>query len=79
MDELFEMLTLRQTRKAPPIPIVLYGSEYWRRIINLPALADEGMITQADLDLFDYADTPEAVWECMLSRGLKAHSPNGSP
>jgi predicted Rossmann-fold nucleotide-binding protein len=74
MDEMFEILTLTQTRKAPPVPIVLFDESYWRRIINFDALLEEGMIEPADLALFDFADTAEAAWEAMVRRGLKAHS-----
>jgi hypothetical protein len=79
LDELFEMLTLRQTRKAPAVPIVLYDKAYWRRVINLEALEEHGMITRSDLELFDFVDSPEEAWQCMVRRGLKAHSPNETP
>ncbi len=77
MDELFEILTLEQTRKAPPMPIVLFDRDYWRRMVNFDALVDEDVIEQADLGLFEFADTPEAAWEAMVRRGLKAHSGTG--
>jgi hypothetical protein len=79
MDELFEMLTLRQTRKAPAVPIVLYDKAYWQGLINFEALVEQGMITRADLELFDFADSPEEAWQWMVRRGLKAHTPNGTP
>ena len=75
LDELFEILTLVQTQKAPPVPIVLFGERYWRRLIDFDALLEEDMIRQADLALFDYADTAEAAWSTLLRRGLRAHSP----
>jgi len=75
LDELFELLTLQQTRKAPPAPIVLYGESYWRRIVNFDALVEEGVVAPADLALFEFADTPEAAWDSLARRGLKAHSP----
>jgi uncharacterized protein (TIGR00730 family) len=75
MDELFELLTLQQTRKAPPAPIVLFGEDYWRRVVNFDALVEEGMITPADLELFEFADTAEKGWESLVRRGLRAHSP----
>ena len=75
MDELFEILTLAQTRKAPPVPIVLFDEAYWRRLVNFDALLEEGMIEPADMALFEFADTPEAAWQSMVRRGLKAHSP----
>lgn len=73
MDELFELLTLQQTRKAPPAPIVLFGESYWRKIINFEALADEGMISQADLTLFEFVETAEDGWASLVRRGLHAH------
>jgi uncharacterized protein (TIGR00730 family) len=74
MDELFELLTLQQTNKAPDLPIVLFGSEYWRKLINFEMLIEEGMISQQDLDLFEFADTAEQTWEILTRRGLRAHS-----
>ena len=73
MDELFELLTLQQTRKAPPAPVVLFGEDYWRRIVNFEALAEEGMISTADLKLFEFADTAEDGWAALVRRGLRAH------
>jgi uncharacterized protein (TIGR00730 family) len=74
MDELFEILTLRQTSKAPPIPIVLFDRAYWRRMINFEALVDEGMAARADLALFDYADSADEAWTALVRRGLRAHA-----
>jgi len=80
LDELFEMLTLTQTGKAPSVPIVLFGEAYWRRLVNFEALVDEGMIRRADLDLFDFADSAEEIWACLMRRGLRAHTlPGGYP
>jgi uncharacterized protein (TIGR00730 family) len=76
MDELFEILTLTQTRKAPPVPIVLFDQAYWRRMVNFDALLNEDMVEAADLALFEYADTPEEAWQAMVRRGLKAHTPD---
>lgn len=75
MDELFEILTLRQTQKAPRIPIVLFDRSYWQRMINFEALAAEGMTAQSDLALFDYADSAEEAWDALVKRGLRAHTP----
>ncbi len=70
MDEMMEVLTLAQTRKlAKKILIVLYGSEFWKEIINFDALVKHGMIAQEDLDLFQYADDPESAFK-ILSEGL---------
>jgi uncharacterized protein (TIGR00730 family) len=71
LDELFEILTLRQTDKSPPIPIVLYDEGYWRSVINFETLIDTGMVAKEDLQLFRFAETPEAVWECLLKGGLR--------
>ncbi len=76
MDELFELLTLQQTAKAPSAPVVLFGAAYWRRIVNFDALAEEGMISPADLRLFEYAETAEEAWASLTRRGLRAHTPN---
>ena len=70
LDEMFEILTLAQTRKlAKPITVVIYGSDYWRTIINLKEMADKGAISIKDLDLFSLADTPEQAFE-ILRDGL---------
>src|ERR1700685_4663766 len=70
MDELFEILTLAQTEKlAKKIVVVIYGSEYWKRIINFEAMADAGVISPDDLALFKIADTPEESFE-FLKDGL---------
>lgn len=73
MDELFEILTLRQTGKAPRVPVVLFDRNYWQRIVNFDAFVEEGMIAKADLQLFDYAETPEEVWDRLMQHGLRAH------
>ena len=61
-DELFETLTLIQTRKIKPVPIVLLGREYWQRIINFEAMLEEGVIEEEDLALFQFVDTAEEAW-----------------
>ena len=63
LDELFEVITLVQTRKSKQVPIVLFGSDYWKRMMNFDFLVDEGVVSPQDLDLFQYADTPEAAWD----------------
>lgn len=70
MDELFEILTLRQTRKVAGLPIVLFDEGYWREIINFDALVKYGVIEAADLTLFRFADTAEAAWEALIEQGL---------
>jgi uncharacterized protein (TIGR00730 family) len=71
MDELFELLTLRQTGKAPSIPIVMYDRRYWERLLNLDVLLEESMISSDDLQLFDYADSAEDIWRILIERGLR--------
>jgi len=71
-DELFEILTLTQTGKMPHVPIVLFDEAYWRRLVNFEALVEEGMIARADLALFDFADSAEAIWAALMARGLSA-------
>lgn len=70
MDELFEVLTLRQTRKVVAMPIVLFDEGYWRELINFDAMVKHGVIDQADLTLFRFADTAEAAWEALIEQGL---------
>ncbi len=70
LDEMFEILTLTQTQKlAKKITVVVYGTEYWKRVFNLDALVDTGAISPKDLELFEPADTPEEAFE-ILRRGL---------
>ncbi|WP_337188008.1 TIGR00730 family Rossman fold protein [Phenylobacterium sp.] len=75
LDELFEILTLRQTGKAPPIPIVLFDEAYWRGVINFEALAAAGMISPRDLELFRFAEDAEGIWRCLLDGGLNPYEP----
>jgi uncharacterized protein (TIGR00730 family) len=63
LDELFEILTLVQCKKARPVPVFLFGSDYWRRLINFEVLVEEGAISPEDLALFRYVDEPEQAWE----------------
>ncbi len=63
LDELFEVLTLVQTRKARPVPILLYGSDYWKRLFNPHALVEDGTISEEDLELFQYVDSPTQAWQ----------------
>jgi uncharacterized protein (TIGR00730 family) len=66
MDELFEVLTLVQTRKIKPVPIVLVGEEYWRRVVDVGFLADEGVIDAEDRELFWFAETADEIWSSIL-------------
>jgi hypothetical protein len=63
LDELFEVITLVQTRKSKQVPIVLFGTDYWKRLLNFEVLIDEGVVSAQDLELFQFADTPEAAWD----------------
>jgi uncharacterized protein (TIGR00730 family) len=70
LDEMFEILTLAQTQKlAKKITVVVYGKEYWSKVLKLDALVDAGAISPKDIELFQFADTPEQAFEC-LRRGL---------
>jgi uncharacterized protein (TIGR00730 family) len=62
-DELFELLTLIQTGKIKPIPILLYGRAFWERVVNFPALVEEGVISERDLQLFTYCETAQEGWD----------------
>jgi hypothetical protein len=70
LDEMFEILTLAQTHKlAKKITVVVYGSDYWKKVFNLEALVDTGAISPKDIELFQFADTPEQAFE-LLRQGL---------
>ncbi len=74
-DELFETLTLIQTRKMPTVPIVLVGEEYWKRAIDFDFLIDEGVITRHDRSLFWFAETANEIWQSIIDW----HKANGTP
>jgi uncharacterized protein (TIGR00730 family) len=74
-DELFEVLTLVQTRKIKPIPVVLVGEAYWRRAIDFDFLVDEGVIDPEDRELFWFAETAEDIWSGILDW----HDAGGEP
>lgn len=63
LDELFETLTLIQTKKMKPLPVLLFGREYWQRIINFEALVEEGVIDESEYALFQFVDSPEQAWQ----------------
>jgi uncharacterized protein (TIGR00730 family) len=67
LDELFEVITLVQTKKAKPVPIVLFGSSYWKRLLNFDVLIEEGAIAPEDLDLLTYVDDPQDAWDAIKS------------
>jgi uncharacterized protein (TIGR00730 family) len=73
IDEMFEVLTLVQTHKlAKNITVVIYGSEYWKKVFNFEWLVDTGAISPGDVDLFQFADTPEEAFQ-MVKEGLMTH------
>src|ERR1700723_2011654 len=79
LDELFEILPLAQTDKlAKKILVVIYGSEYWNKIINFQAFVDAGSVSPEDMELFKIVDTPEAAFE-FLRDGLTEHHLGGPP
>lgn len=63
LDELFETLTLIQTRKVKPFPVLLFGKAFWERVIDFDALVEEGTIAPEDLDLFCYVETATQAWD----------------
>jgi uncharacterized protein (TIGR00730 family) len=79
MDEMFEVLTLRQTGKVGPLPIVLFDRAYWKRIVDFGAFVETGMVEARDLELFSYADGPDQAWRCLLDRGLRIPGPFRPP
>jgi uncharacterized protein (TIGR00730 family) len=74
-DELFETLTLVQTRRMKPVPVVLVGEKYWRRAFDVDFLVDEGVIDPEDRDLFWFAESAEDIWRGIL----RWHEVNGQP
>lgn len=62
-DEFFELLTLIQTGKMKPIPILLFGKDFWTRVVDFEAIAEEGTISKKDLDLFHWCETAEDAWD----------------
>ncbi|MDD3836678.1 MAG: LOG family protein [Phenylobacterium sp.] len=75
LDELFEILTLRQTDKAPVIPIVLFDKAYWSKLINFEHLLEAEMISRVDLELFKFAESAEEIWEILVANGLETFGP----
>jgi hypothetical protein len=74
LDELFEILTLAQTEKlAKKMTVLLYGEEYWRRVLNLEMLADAGAIAPEDVNLFQFVDTPELAFQKLQENLVRDH------
>ncbi len=67
LDELFEALTLIQTGKAQPMPVLLFDETYWRRIVNFEAMVEEGVISPGDLELFRYVESAEEAWRTIYT------------
>ena len=65
LDELFETLTLIQATKVKPLPVILFGREYWKNIINFDALLEQGAINQNDLELMQFANNAEQAWSIL--------------
>ncbi|MFQ5671386.1 MAG: TIGR00730 family Rossman fold protein [Acidobacteriota bacterium] len=63
LDELFETLTLLQTRKIDPVPVLLFGRTFWEKVVNFQELVDEGTISPEDLSLFSFVETPQEAWD----------------
>jgi uncharacterized protein (TIGR00730 family) len=68
LDELFEVLTLTQVGKSSPMPVVLYGREFWQEVINFPALTRRGLIASSDESLFTYADSADEAFEQLTAK-----------
>ena len=66
LDEFMELLTLVQTGKMKPVPILLFGKAFWSRIINFEAMAEEGVINHEDLALFHWVETAEEAWAVVV-------------
>lgn len=71
LDELFEMLTLVQTGKAPRLPVVLFDRAFWTRVINFEALVEVGTISPEDLNIFRFAESAEEAWASLIDQGLR--------
>jgi uncharacterized protein (TIGR00730 family) len=74
-DEVFETLTLGQSRTIAPVPVVLVGEEYWRRAVDFDFLVDEGVIEREDRELFWFAESADEIWRSILAW----HERRGSP
>jgi uncharacterized protein (TIGR00730 family) len=75
LDEMFETLTLRQTSRMQPVPIILYGREYWSKVIDFQQLADDGVVADDHLALFSWAETPEDAWRQITAFHDRRRSP----
>jgi uncharacterized protein (TIGR00730 family) len=66
-DELFEALTLRQTERMQPIPIIIFGEDFWRKVVDFNHLVETGVIDRRDLELFHFTESPHEAWEIIKS------------
>ena len=76
LDELFELLTLRQVGNKSFLPIVLYGRRFWERLVDFDYLAELGLIAEEDLQLVRFADSPQEAWQ-IISEGRRSASAAG--
>jgi uncharacterized protein (TIGR00730 family) len=72
-DELFELLTLRQTNKAPDLPIVLVDEAYWSKVVSFDTIVETGMVARSELELFRFAEDAESAWAALMEHGLGLH------
>jgi uncharacterized protein (TIGR00730 family) len=79
MDELFEILTLKQTGKSARIPILLYDESYWRSVVNFDRLVEAGVVSPADLHTFTFVNDPETAWGELQGREVAVERPFSSP
>lgn len=75
MDELFEALTLIQTHKVTPLPVILFGEKFWRNVVNFEHFVSEGTISPKDIELFVYADKAKDAWDYIRTY-YEAHDPD---
>ena len=78
-DEAFELLTLVQTGKIKPLPILFFGRDYWQKVVNFDALADEGTISPDDLEIFNFVETADEAWRLVCSFYSDSDTPLESP
>ncbi len=77
LDELFELLTLVQTTKMAPVPILLFGREFWNRVVNFDALAEEGVIAPEDPGIFHFVETADEAWRYVSDFAEQASNADG--
>lgn len=75
LDELFETLTLLQTRKMAAVPVVLVGESYWRRVLDIPYMIEEGVIEVEDAELFCYAEDAPTIWRSIVAWYRRSGTP----